>query len=894
MGNQTSVENADEKVAPLNKEANVIDDKGVIEIIDSDNDEDIPIKKSTESCDNKKDDRESSNIQVPNAETLVDEIREEIISLEQLDTFLGQSSSNELSRDETSLSLPSTSKNIDTALDEVERIEPQTIDVINNVAPIEIIDLSDDEEEVPKLEIELMNNELNAEKDIVTVSNVESQTNEEPKLEIIQKDTDLDITSKETDVQSEKLGSNNTHNDTVSGDLENNISEFIKIKDKNSPENDNFESFLTEENNVKESIEREINLKEEEEASNNISTKNEIQVIADKNIALNDLKTGDLDLTTVQQSEQIDIKKSELETLEIYESETLTLHDALESANKNASEYQKLDETVVCIVTGKTDLTINKESADVVNEETNNVENMVIDEIENEVQVGEQIEKPSGADVFISETDVGSHISEPMEIIDLDDDDHNETMSQQIESITDSKRKMTDIESYKNDEIPMEIDEQVNESGDNKLNNVDQSIIECQKVEENEKLVLNKNIEVETQDVESTPMKEDEKSDLDRENEIPIKSQEKYEDTSNIAATSEAEVLDSKKNVVEQSDIPIEIIELDDDDDEDEKAVSTCKPPSTSNDKEPEKKEQIPKVEDNLTDEVLPKTSPELPPQTSISQLNDDKCSFDEKYNKKARLDLDENEMRECINIDCKRDCKNFYRAPVFALNRFQINSKKKKMKRYICDTCFDNTIENYNDLCTALANEQPLITQHIPYQPDLVEISDSDSDNDNETDDSKKFDINDLITLKPDNEIFDDNDLENIITETLKNFSIDKQMKWTYESIAKRVDKNDDELEKLSLHMKELEKTANEMYYALYNKNQGRIIHELPPIDLNMEINEPAIPPFGKIDYPGILLRSKYLAPRNVIGGAWMLCEVTDYFNNYNVSTFIIYFYIK
>lgn len=812
MGNQTSMDIAEENKSDQNFENKILEDKGVIEIIDSDNDDPLLTKKEEDKSNIDK--TTVTETQLVTVEDL-DTGKNETISLEQLDKLLEKSNDNP----QPSASTATTDDIVTEISEEIKENVSDDLNKDSPVANVEIIDLDDDEFD-------------DDDKDDISKDNTIVQSIEIKELELTIK----------TPIQ-----------DCVQTEIEQN--KYIEPNDESKSVTDFTEqSYLVIEASVMTNVEKS-------------------EIVSDMLL----LSENTENIKDSVQDDESAMKPKEIPKVGIeFEDEALEKSKNKIADDSNSTEIQPE------ILIEKSSMNINQEVIPKMIPEIsteNKLDNSGDDFLskDEKITVDEKFEmNPEKFEMNPSKNKelMESKMSEiePMEIIELDDDDDE---VDRLVNITEKSVKETLIKSNspKLEEINMDVDDELKLIDD----------VQCT------------SFETEANDKISDIKEPNKLSDIaalqNLVEEISKTSEKEHLIAQSISGENmKSENAENEKlkslNEPEQKppEVPIEIIDLDDDDEYEKQPAQSN---SIENDKPDETEEKI-------------KNDPKLKPETGTLsqsyadfplQVRPDIRKSDEHQAKKPRLEIDEIEMRECVNINCKRNSKLFFKAPVFVLNRFQISNKNKSKKRYICESCFDDTVDKYGELCDALANQKPLIAQNIPYQPDLVEISDSDSDNENESQVKKELDINDLITLKPDNEIFGENDLEDIISKTLQNFRIDNQMKWTYESISKRIEKNDDELTKLSTNMKDLEKMANEMYYALYNKNQGRVIHELPPIDLNMETNEPAIPPFGKIDYPIVSLNVTYLAPRNVIGGAWVLCEVQEYYNNHNVSTFYLFF---
>lgn len=234
-------------------------------------------------------------------------------------------------------------------------------------------------------------------------------------------------------------------------------------------------------------------------------------------------------------------------------------------------------------------------------------------------------------------------------------------------------------------------------------------------------------------------------------------------------------------------------------------------------------------------------------------------------------------EKRECINFDCKsKKSVTFCKAPLWALNHFNV-PRKVSRGQYICMNCFDVCANDYERMCNALVNQQPLLLEELPIRPDVVEILDSEEEDNGGNsskyvDDSKYLSL-DTLTLLEDH-------FEDVLKETLSRINIDQQMSWANQILKDKIVKNESIADELDVEIKSLQKLADSMYEKLY-KNTNFVIEELPPFDLNenkqLHMYGPTYPPQGEVIYPQVDLNSLYYAVRAKLLTTWIPCKVTE-----------------
>lgn len=234
-------------------------------------------------------------------------------------------------------------------------------------------------------------------------------------------------------------------------------------------------------------------------------------------------------------------------------------------------------------------------------------------------------------------------------------------------------------------------------------------------------------------------------------------------------------------------------------------------------------------------------------------------------------------EKRECINFDCKsKKSATFCKAPLWALSHFNV-PRKVNRGQFICMNCFDVCLSDYERMCAALINQQPLLLEELPVRPEVVEILDSEEEDNGGN--SNKF-VDDSKTLSLDTLTLLEDHFEDVLKETLSKVNIDQQMSWTNQILKDKMEKNQTIADELDVEIKSLQKLADSMYEKLY-KNTNFVIEELPPFDLNenkqLHMYGPTYPPHGEVVYPPVNQHSLYYAVRAKLLTTWIPCKVTE-----------------
>lgn len=234
-------------------------------------------------------------------------------------------------------------------------------------------------------------------------------------------------------------------------------------------------------------------------------------------------------------------------------------------------------------------------------------------------------------------------------------------------------------------------------------------------------------------------------------------------------------------------------------------------------------------------------------------------------------------EKRECINFDCKsKKSVTFCKAPIWALNHFNV-PRKVNRGQFICQNCFDVSANDYERMCVALVNQQPLLLEQLPLRPEVVEILDSEEEDNGDS--SKKY-VDDSKSLTLDTLTLLEDHFEDVLKETFLKLNIEQQMSWTNQILKNKMEKNEVIADEIDVEIKSLQKLADSMYEKLY-KNSNFVIEELPPFDLNenkqLHMYGPTYPPSGEVVYPPVDMNSLYYAVRVKLLTTWIPCKVTE-----------------
>lgn len=126
------------------------------------------------------------------------------------------------------------------------------------------------------------------------------------------------------------------------------------------------------------------------------------------------------------------------------------------------------------------------------------------------------------------------------------------------------------------------------------------------------------------------------------------------------------------------------------------------------------------------TSKPLPTSSSEKPTTNDVVELLDDdddeemNSDTEKPVNGDAKISDDDTKFNkhECINSKCDGKSDDFIQAPVFIVNFYgggQNPGKVLSKRKYVCSPCYDLSVEKYQEYCTALVNQQPLLKMAMP-----------------------------------------------------------------------------------------------------------------------------------------------------------------------------------
>lgn len=248
---------------------------------------------------------------------------------------------------------------------------------------------------------------------------------------------------------------------------------------------------------------------------------------------------------------------------------------------------------------------------------------------------------------------------------------------------------------------------------------------------------------------------------------------------------------------------------------------------------------------------------------------------------------------KECINYECKKTTKNYYRATGFSLSYFKVTKKRSKTQ-FVCEDCYDQALESYENLCKTLKLKQPLIYGTTLQSQEFVEIIDSSDEEEVDTAADKTKDEN---TLPKETIEMLQAELEGTIRKVMQNVDIQNQLSWTKQVLQQRLTNLQEDSDFVTEQLRSLQKQADQMHNSLYQCPKIKL-RQLTPLDLNSgrmynpdgdssssKFSSSQIPPSGEVFRPTICVNEHYYAVKTKAIASWVPCKVIEEAESYPVG---------
>lgn len=276
---------------------------------------------------------------------------------------------------------------------------------------------------------------------------------------------------------------------------------------------------------------------------------------------------------------------------------------------------------------------------------------------------------------------------------------------------------------------------------------------------------------------------------------------------------------------------------------------------------------------DSDSEASSPQTEPASP--AGVAQKETEVKSTPEAAPTPTRKCVSQPKEKECLNIECTHNSRNFYEAPEFVISHFQVTKKNKTI--YVCDECFESAITKYGELCGALVDREPLYMQDILQRPAFVEILDSSDEEETE----KNEEATPTITFTPDSLAMLETELENVIAASLQRINIDEQMEWNRQILDQKLNNQMTASLAILEDLKQLQRTADRIYKDTY-KGTNCFVEEISSIDLDtnkpFQLADVSYPPAGAFKHEKDLnTRTIYYSVRRSLITAWTPCRFLE-----------------
>lgn len=303
----------------------------------------------------------------------------------------------------------------------------------------------------------------------------------------------------------------------------------------------------------------------------------------------------------------------------------------------------------------------------------------------------------------------------------------------------------------------------------------------------------------------------------------------------------------------------------------------------------PEPTQKSDDIQESVSDAMAP-----LDVEKSLSESKEQTVDEAERINSPIQMDVDEppapvkektvpSVRKECINLECPKESDTFYFAPEFIINHFHLTKRPKNA--YVCESCHDSVTEHYGELCAALEDKQPLFTK-MTKQINMIEVIDS---SDEEDDDKSQCDGNDDDSFDADTLAMIENELESVITETLRRVDIEQQMDWNYQLMKHKIETNEKNCFDMMREVKSLQNEIDTLYTNTY-KIRHSFAEEIQSFDCKTmkptQICNESYPPAGELKYPDIAYNTLYYTFRKQPLSRWQPCKVIDKMTNAESGT--------
>lgn len=226
---------------------------------------------------------------------------------------------------------------------------------------------------------------------------------------------------------------------------------------------------------------------------------------------------------------------------------------------------------------------------------------------------------------------------------------------------------------------------------------------------------------------------------------------------------------------------------------------------------------------------------------------------------------------RDCINFDCPKRSRKFVEAQSFIQSYFKAPYNPKRRK-YVCESCYEDAMSNYEDLCGKLMAKKPMFNQHSSRRPDQVFLDSSDEESDhsmtvNEDSEPLPATVRNMFL----------NEFDCALKSVMDRVDIGEQFTV---HLRQKIDNNKKASDEIAEELLALEKLSNRMQCGIYQTGIY-MLEQQPPIDLNTnqppQLDGPSYPPIGEIYYPALDLSKLYYCVRKTLLAPWIPSKISE-----------------
>ncbi|KAJ8917329.1 hypothetical protein NQ315_002351 [Exocentrus adspersus] len=177
----------------------------------------------------------------------------------------------------------------------------------------------------------------------------------------------------------------------------------------------------------------------------------------------------------------------------------------------------------------------------------------------------------------------------------------------------------------------------------------------------------------------------------------------------------------------------------------------------------------------------------------------------------KEIIDLvDKPHSSRCLNSSCGGMNSHYFSAPDFCLSYYRVK-RSKNHEEEICKDCYDKSVQDFDELSTALKQGELILRVNYPLINETLQIEDSDEEEDNGEDMSEYID--------QENFDFIAQNIDNILLETLDTLKVESHYTKESDYLHTECKKVEEDYTELNQKVKDIRKALDGIQLNLYNQ---------------------------------------------------------------------------